>query len=166
MIEPNHKKISVVRQCELLSLSRSSYYYVSGKDDGYNRIMMNLIDEKYTRTPFYGVAKMTAWLHRQGHFVNQKRVRRLMRLMGLEALYPKPNLSKVSPAHKKYPYLLKNMVIDHPDQVWTADNSFTWWPSWTGTAVMCCPGRFPLPSMPVFAMTPWSGLFNHHSRRS
>ena len=124
MIEPNHKKISVVRQCELLSLSRSSYYYVSGKDDGYNRILMNLIDEQYTRTPFYGVAKMTAWLHRQGHFVNQKRVRRLMRLMGLEALYPKPNLSKVSPAHKKYPYLLKNMVIDHPDQVWTADITY------------------------------------------
>lgn len=124
MIEPNHKKISVVRQCELLSLSRSSYYYVSGKDDVYNRILMNLIDEQYTRTPFYGVAKMTAWLHRQGHFVNQKRVRRLMRLMGLEALYPKPNLSKVSPAHKKYPYLLKNMVIDHPDQVWTADITY------------------------------------------
>jgi putative transposase len=124
MIEPNHKKISVVRQCELLSLSRSSYYYVSGKDDVYNRILMNLIDEQYTRTPFYGVAKMTAWLHRQGHLVNQKRVRRLMRLMGLEALYPKPNLSKVSPAHKKYPYLLKNMVIDHPDQVWTADITY------------------------------------------
>ena len=118
MIDPNHNKITVARQCELLNLSRSSYYYVSGKDDRYNRQLMNLIDEQYTKMPFYGVAKMTAWLHRQGHTVNQKRVRRLMRLMGLEAICPKPNLSKASPEHKKYPYLLKNMVIDHPDQVW------------------------------------------------
>jgi putative transposase len=85
---------------------------------------MNLIDEQYTKMPFCGVAKMTAWLRRQGHFVNQKRIRRLMRLMGLEAIYPKPNLSKASPAHKKYPYLLKNLVIDHPDQVWAADITY------------------------------------------
>ena len=124
MIEPEHKMLTVARQCDLLNLSRSSYYYVSGKDDRYNRLLMNLIDEQYTKMPFYGVAKMTAWLHRQGHFVNQKRVRRLMRLMGLEAIYPKPNLSKACPAHKKYPYLLKNMVIDHPDQVWAADITY------------------------------------------
>jgi putative transposase len=124
MIEPEHKMLTVARQCDLLNLSRSSYYYVSGKDDRYNRLLMNLIDEQYTRMPFYGVAKMTAWLHRQGHFVNPKRVRRLMRLMGLEAIYPKPNLSKACPAHRKYPYLLKNMVIDHPDQVWTADITY------------------------------------------
>jgi putative transposase len=124
MIEPNHKMISVVRQCDLLQLTRSSYYYISGKDDCYNRLLMNLIDEQYTRTPFYGVAKMTAWLRRQGHFLNQKRVRRLMRFMGLEAIYPKPNLSKASTAHKKYPYLLKNMVIDYPDQVWAADITY------------------------------------------
>ena len=124
MIDPNHNKISVARQCELLNLSRSSYYYVSGKDDRYNRQLMNLIDEQYTRMPFYGVAKMTAWLRRQGHTVNQKRVRRLMRLMGLEAIYPKPNLSKASPEHKKYPYLLKKMIIDHPDQVWASDITY------------------------------------------
>ena len=124
MIEPKHKKIKVFRQCELLNLSRSSYYYVSRKDDSYNQLLMNLIDEQYTRRPFYGVAKMTAWLRRQGHFVNQKRVRRLMRIMGLEAIYPKPNLSKASPEHKKYPYLLKNMVIDHPDQVWSTDITY------------------------------------------
>jgi len=124
MIEPKHKKIKVFRQCELLNLSRSSYYYVSRKDDSYNQLLMNLIDEQYTRRPFYGVAKMTAWLRRQGHFVNQKRVRRLMRTMGLEAIYPKPNLSKASPEHKKYPYLLKNIVIDHPDQVWATDISY------------------------------------------
>ena len=124
MIEPKHKKIKVFRQCELLNLSRSSYYYVSRKDDSYNQLLMNLIDEQYTRRPFYGVAKMTAWLRRQGHFVNQKRVRRLMRTMGLEAIYPKRNLSKASPEHKKYPYLLKNIVIDHPDQVWSTDITY------------------------------------------
>lgn len=124
MIEPKHKKIKVFRQCELLNLSRSSYYYVSRKDDSYNQLLMNLIDEQYTRRPFYGVAKMTAWLRRQGHFVNKKRVRRLMRRMGLEAIYPKPNLSKASPAHKKYPYLLKNLTIDHPDQVWSTDITY------------------------------------------
>jgi putative transposase len=124
MIEPKHKKITVARQCELLNLSRSSYYYISGKDDQYNQLLMNLIDEQYTRTPFYGVAKMTAWLRRQGHSVNHKRVRRLMRIMGLEAIYPKRNLSKASPEHKKYPYLLKNVVIDHPDQVWSTDITY------------------------------------------
>lgn len=124
MIEPEHKIITVARQCGLLNLPRSSYYYVSGKDDRYNLFLMNLIDEQYTKMPFCGVAKMTAWLHRQGHFVNQKRVRRLMRFMGLEAIYPKPNLSKASPEHKKYPYLLRNMTIDHPDQVWVADITY------------------------------------------
>ena len=124
MIEPKNKKITVARQCELLHLSRSSYYYISGKDDQYNRLLMNLIDEQYTRTPFYGVAKMTAWLRRQGNSVNHKRVRRLIRTMGLEAIYPKRNLSKASPEHKKYPYLLKNIVIDHPDQVWSTDITY------------------------------------------
>ncbi len=124
MIEPKHKKITVARQCDLLHLSRSSYYYISGKDDQYNQLLMNLIDEQYTRTPFYGVPKMTAWLRRQGYFVNHKRVRRLMRIMGLEAIYPKPNLSKASLEHKKYPYLLKNIVIDHPDQVWSTDITY------------------------------------------
>ena len=76
MIEPEHKILTVSRQCELLNLSRSSYYYVSGKDDRYNQLLMNLIDEQYTKMPFYGVAKMTAWLRRQGHFVNPKRIRR------------------------------------------------------------------------------------------
>ena len=100
MIDPEHKDIAVARQCELLNLSRASYYYVSRRDDRYNQLLMNLIDGQYTRMPFYGVAKMTAWLHRQGHLANPKRVRRLMRLMGLEAIYPKPNLSKACPEHK------------------------------------------------------------------
>jgi putative transposase len=124
MIEPRQKIISVARQCELLNLSRSSYYYVSEKDDRYNQLLMNLIDAQFTNTPFYGVPKMTAWLRRQGHPVNQKRIRRLMRLMGLEAIYPKPRLSNANPEHKKHPYLIRNMIIDHPDQVWCADITY------------------------------------------
>jgi putative transposase len=116
--------IPINRQCELLSLPRSSYYYESRRDDSYNQQLMNLIDEQFTRTPFYGVEKMTAWLRRQDREVNQKRVRRLMRLMGLEAIYPKPRLSMPDQAHKKYPYLLKNLAIDHPDQVWCADITY------------------------------------------
>jgi len=85
---------------------------------------MRLIDEQYMRTPFFGVPKMTAWLCRQGHWVNEKRIRRLMRLMGLEAIYPKPRLSQSCPEHKVYPYLLKGVTIDHADYVWCADISY------------------------------------------
>lgn len=116
--------IAVLRQCELLGLCRSSYYYSSKRDDSYNLMLMRLIDEQFTRTPFYGVPKMTAWLKRMGHPVNHKRVRRLMRLMGLEAIYPKPRMSKPCPDHKVYPYLLKGVRIDHPDQVWSSDITY------------------------------------------
>jgi len=85
---------------------------------------MRLIDEEYTRHPFYGTRRLTAWLRREGHKVNIKRVRRLMREMGIEAIYQKPNLSKAFPGHKKYPYLLKNTTIDHPDQVWSTDITY------------------------------------------
>jgi putative transposase len=85
---------------------------------------MNRIDEQFTRTPFYGVSKMTFWLRRQGHPVNPKRIRRLMRLMGLEAIYPKKRLSKSCPEHRKYPYLLRGLKIGHPDQVWCADITY------------------------------------------
>jgi putative transposase len=113
--------IPISRQCDLLGLTRSSYYYGSQRDDCHNLYLMNLIDEQFTRTPFYGVERMTAWLRRQGEEVNRKRVRRLMRLMGLEAIYPKPRLSLSNQAHKKYPYLLANLTVAHPDQVWCAD---------------------------------------------
>jgi len=116
--------IPIYRQCELLGLPRSSYYYEPERDDSYNQILMNLIDEQFTRTPFYGVNKMTAWLRRNDQEVNPKRVRRLMRLMGLEAIYPKPKLSLGNKAHKNYPYLLRGLVIDHPDQVWCADITY------------------------------------------
>ncbi len=104
--------IPISRQCELLGLSRSSYYYESKKDNSDNLWLMNLIDEQFTKTPFYGVERMTAWLRRQGQEVNHKRIRRLMRLMGLEAIYPKPRLSLSNQAHKKYPYLQSTLAID------------------------------------------------------
>jgi putative transposase len=124
LIEPEHIMIPISRQCELLDFSRASYYYRSERDDSYNLRLMNLIDEQFTRTPFYGVERMTTWLNRQEHPVNVKRIRRLMRLMGLEAIYPKPRLSVSSQEHKRYPYLLRDLVIDHPGQVWCADITY------------------------------------------
>ncbi len=123
-MESANKMIAVSRQCELLGLGRSSYYYRPERDDSYNEHLMRLIDEQYTKTPFYGVPKMTAWLCRQGHWVNEKRIRRLMRIMGLYAIYPKPRLSQSYPEHRKYPYLLKGVTIDHRDQAWCSDITY------------------------------------------
>jgi len=124
LIDSGNTQIPIYRQCELLGLARSTYYYDSQRDESYNLMLMALIDEQFTRTPFYGVPRMTAWLNSQGQEVNHKRVRRLMRFMGLEAIYPKPRLSCSKQAHKNYPYLLNKMVIDHPDQVWCADITY------------------------------------------
>jgi putative transposase len=116
--------LSIGRQCELLNLNRTTYYYCSERDESYNRTLMHLLDEQFTRTPFYGVDRMTAWLRRRGHGVNPKRIRRLMRQMGLEAVYPKPRLSENGKAHRRYPYLLRELSIDHPDQVWCSDITY------------------------------------------
>lgn len=123
-IELDHPEITVSRQCELLGLSRSGLYYRPRGDDALNERLMRLIDEQYTARPFYGVAKMTACLRRGGEEVNPKRVRRLMRLMGLEAIYPKPRLSLQNKANPVYPYLLKGLTIDRPDQVWATDITY------------------------------------------
>ena len=116
--------ISLSRQCDLLGMNRSSFYYRSRSNDVYNNFLMRLIDEQYTRRPTFGVEKMRDWLRRKGYWVNEKRVRRLMRLMGLYAIYPKPRLSQSSTEHKKYPYLLKGVTIDHSDQVWASDITY------------------------------------------
>lgn len=113
--------IAIHRQCELLSVSRPGFYYRPAEEGPFNLSIMRRIDEQYTRTPFYGVRRMTQWLIRQGYAVNGKRVRRLMRLMALEAVYPKPRLSLASLELRKYPYLLRGLVIDRPNQVWSAD---------------------------------------------
>lgn len=124
MIEPKHPSLSIRRQCELLDLTRSGLYYEPRGESSENLKLMRLIDEAYTRWPFYGVLRMTAWLRREGHAVNPKRIRRLMRLMGLEAIYAKPRLSASEKAHKRYPYLLRNAVIERADQVWSTDITY------------------------------------------
>ena len=124
MIEAGHKEIAVSRQCEIVGLSKAAYYYRPRLRAALNETLMALLDEQYTKTPFYGVPRMTEWLKTQGYKVNRKRVRRLMRLMGLEAVYPKPWLSKPAKDHKKYPYLLKDVVIECPDHVWSTDITY------------------------------------------
>lgn len=126
-IDSNHPSIALNRQCELLGLSRSSWYYRPQKNDdaqAFNEGMMRLMDRQHTMTPFYGVPRMTQHLRRLGHAVNEKRVRRLMRVMGLEAVYPKPRTTVKSPEHKVYPYLLRNLTIDHCGQVWATDITY------------------------------------------
>jgi putative transposase len=124
MIDPGHPSLSIQRQCELLDLPRSSYYYQAQGEDAYNLELMRLIDEQYTRRPFFGIRRMTDSLRRQGHQVNHKRVGRLMRLMGLQAIHPKPKTSQAHLEHRKYPYLLRGLVINRPDQVWCSDVTY------------------------------------------
>jgi len=117
-------KLPISRQCELIGLPRSSYYYEAEEESEYNLLLMRLIDEQYTKAPFYGTRKMTAWLRWQGYQVNRKRIQRLMRLMGIEAIYPKKKLSTSSTEVKKYPYLLKDLAITKPNQVWATDITY------------------------------------------
>ena len=124
MIDRGHGKISIVRQCELLGLNRSTYYYDPEPIDEETLLLMKLLDEQYTQTPFYGVLRMTAHLRRNGFKINEKRVRRLLRLMGLEAIYPKPKLSLGNAEHRVYPYLLKGLAIEKNNQVWSADITY------------------------------------------
>ncbi len=124
LIEAGHPDLSIRRQCELLGLNRSSLYYEPAGETPENLRLMRLIDEQYTARPYYGSRRMTNWLTRQGEAVNRKRVRRLMRLMGLEAIYPKPRLSVAGRGHRIYPYLLRGVTIERPDQVWSADITY------------------------------------------
>lgn len=124
LIDPRHDSISISRQCELVGLPRASYYYEPVPESPENLYLMRLIDEQYTRYPFFGVPKMTGWLREIGHQVNPKRVRRLMRQMGLEAIYPKPRLSTTAPGHQIYPYLLRGVKIDRINQVWSTDITY------------------------------------------
>lgn len=124
LIDRREGELSISRQCELLDLPRSSLYYESIRNDEYNEQLTRLIDAQYTRTPFYGVPRMTAWLCSIGHEINAKRIRRLMRRMGLEAIYPKPRLSRGAKGPHKYPYLLKGLKIDVPNQVWATDITY------------------------------------------
>ncbi len=124
MIELGHPRLSVRRQCDLLGIARSGLYYEPEGPSEENLLLMRLLDEQYTRTPFYGVRRMTIWLQSLGYYVDVKRVRRLLRLMGLEAIYPKPRLSVGAPEHRQFPYLLRGLDIRRPNQVWCADITY------------------------------------------
>jgi putative transposase len=123
-VDPNHPKISIKRQCELIDVVRSSYYYKPEQESEQNLRLMKLIDEEFTEHPFYGTRRMTVFLRQKGEAVSRKRVKRLMRIMDLEAVYPKPKLSKKNPDHQVYPYLLKDVKINRPNQVWSTDITY------------------------------------------
>jgi len=119
-----HPELSIRRQSNLLSLNRSSLYTKRQPENPVNLALMRRMDELYTDMPFYGVRKMTEHLRSEGYSVNHKRVRRLMRLMGIEAIYPKPNSSRRNSRHPVYPYLLNHLAITRPNQAWAADITY------------------------------------------
>jgi putative transposase len=123
-VEPEHPGLSISRQCRLLEISRSSWYYAPLGETAENLELMRLIDEQFMNSPTYGVRQMARYLRRKGHWVNRKRVWRLMRKMGLMAIYQEPNTSKPNPEHKIYPYLLKGVEIINPNHVWSSDVTY------------------------------------------
>ena len=118
---PQHAGLSITRQCRLVSITRSSFYYASRGDSPLNLRLMRRIDEQFLETPFYGSRQMTRWLRRQGDMVSRKRVRRLMRLLGVHALYQRPRTSQPHPAHRISPSLLRDLPITRPNHVWCTD---------------------------------------------
>jgi putative transposase len=124
MVNPEHPRISTARQCKLLGLPRSTFYHPSKPRSAMDLHLMKVIDETYMAYPFFGTRQMARWLRRQGYPVNRKRVRRLMHLMGLEAIYQKPNLSRANTQHPVYPYLLRNLNVNRPNQVWATDVTY------------------------------------------
>jgi len=125
LIEPGHKEVSLRRQCELVGLNRSSYYYdQAASESPLNLELMRKIDEQYMKTPFYGWPRMTAYLRRQGDDINHKRVQRLMQKMGLQAIHPRPRPKNERHNHKIYPYLLAGLDIVRPNQVWSTDITY------------------------------------------
>ena len=124
LIEAKHRNLTVSRQCELLNLSKGAYYYSACDIDPFNLQLMDEIDRLNTKTPFYGSRRLAVCLRKLGYSVNRKRIQRLMRLMRLEAIYPKENLSKRRQDHKVYPYLLNDIQITRPNFVWSTDITY------------------------------------------
>ena len=124
MVDRSRSDLSMRRQCALLGLARPGFIASRRAPDPEELALMRRLDEHYLATPFYGSQRMTAELRKAGHQVNRKRVQRLMRLMGLEALGPKPKTSRPSAQHRVYPYLLRSLTIDRPDEVWAADVTY------------------------------------------
>ena len=165
MVECMNPALAISRQCRLLALPRSSVYRKPAEVDAEDLAIMALIDRHYLVRPYYGSRRMAAWLATQGHRVNRKRVQRLMRLLGLAAIYQRPNTSKPAAAHKIYPYLLRGLAIERVNQVWCSD--ITYIPmakgflylvvimDWLSRAVLAW--RSPTRSTPIFA--------SRHSRK-
>jgi len=124
MIKPGDHNLSIERQCELVEISRSSYYYKGTGESSFNLALMRVIDKQFMETPFYGSRQMTRHLKRHGYEVGRGRVRRLMRLLGLQAIYQAPKTSAPHPQHKIYPYLLRHLTIDRNNQVWCSDITY------------------------------------------
>lgn len=124
LVDMTDKGISFRKQCQLLDISRAGLYYEPKSETTYNLELMNMIDEEYTAHPDMGIPSMTAYLRNKGKKCGPKRVRRLMRLMGLEAIYPKPRTSISNKQHEIYPYLLKDVEISKPNQVWSSDITY------------------------------------------
>jgi putative transposase len=123
-VDREHAEISVRRQCELLGVNRAGLYYEPLGESQENLRLMRLLDEQYTKTPFYGSRRMTEWLRAKGLEVNRKRISRLMEVIGIEAVYPKPRLSQPGEGHKIYPYLLRGVEVARVNQVWSTDITY------------------------------------------
>lgn len=123
-MEPENQQISIGRQCGLLGISRAAYYYRPRPVSDENLLIMRLLDEEYTRHPFYGARRLSDWIGGQGYSSGREKVGRLMKEMGLEAIYPKKRLSLRNKEHKIYPYLLCTLKINRPDQVWCSDITY------------------------------------------
>ena len=124
LVDPNHDQLSICRQCELLGLNRSTYYLSPATESEENLRLMRRIDEQYLKTPFYGSRRMAECLKRSGEAVNRKRIRRLMAVMGLEGLHPKPRTTNPAAGAKAYPYLLRDRVLTRADEVWSSDITY------------------------------------------
>ena len=124
LIEPGHGQLSIVRQCELVSISRSSFYHRPVGETAETLALMRLIDAQFLESPWYGSRQMARHLRRDGHEVGRKRVRRLMTRMGLAPIYQRPRTTVPHPEHRIYPYLLRDLVVDRPNQVWCADITY------------------------------------------
>ena len=124
MVDPTHARLSIVRQCRLVSVARSSFYYEGTGESPLNLRLLRGIDAQFLETPFYGSRQMTRWLRRQGDTVSRKRVRRLMRLLGVHAIFQRPRTSQANPGHRVYPYLLRDLQITRPNHVWCTDVTY------------------------------------------
>jgi putative transposase len=124
LIESDNNQISISRQCNILGIHRSGYYYEPVPETKFNLLLMRMMDEQFLRTPFYGIRRMQKYIELCGYFVNLKRIQRLYKKMGLIAVYPRPRTTISDKEHKKYPYLIKDLVVTYPNQVWCTDITY------------------------------------------